>query len=283
MAAIPVYLKTTPDMPRPADPEYYLVTRSGTFLCRNHAFFSSDVRTTRGPSALEFHAEKCSIRYPKLSQAALEFAVGFFDQVYDLHGSEAVILLFWDLKRQRYKLWVPQQEPTVWETSGGHRTALDVAYQVPVPLPQAHLLVGDIHSHADLDAYASHQDRHDEFYRDGVHVVVGRIDEEPPQFHLDIAVDGQRFLLKFGQFLRGYHRRRQLVPQAWMDKVQVKVKRSWWVSSTTPYTWQTQDDRFDHQNYNNGYGSGSRNAKLLPDESSPINQPNNRKKDWFNC
>jgi hypothetical protein len=264
-------------MPRPDDPEYYLVTRSGTYICRNHAFFASDVRTTRGPSSLQYHTERCWIRYPKLSRSALEFAVGFFDRVYQLHRSEAVVLLFWDLKRKRYKLWVPDQKPTVWESSGGYRSAMDVAYQVPVPLPVNHLLVGDIHSHADLGAYASQQDRDDEFYRDGVHVVVGRIDAgEPPDFHLEIAVDGQRFLLQSDQFLQGYRRRRRIVPQAWLDQVKVKVKRSWWVSSHN--TWE-QDNRSDQQHYDSNWSGGSSDVKLLKNEST---YPEKRKKNRWN-
>ncbi|HIQ23008.1 MAG TPA: hypothetical protein EYH34_17415 [Planctomycetes bacterium] len=167
---------------------YYLVTRNGTFLCRNHAFFASDVRAPFGPGSLAPHAEQCWVCYPTLSRTALELVVGFFDRVYRLYGGEAITLLFWDLRRQRYKLWVPDQQPTVWESASGYRTPTNVTCQAPVPPPENHLLMGDIHSHADLDAYASHQDRLDEHYRDGVHVVVGRIDEEPPQFHLEVAV-----------------------------------------------------------------------------------------------
>jgi hypothetical protein len=282
MAALPVYVKTDPHMPRPADPEFYLVTRSGTFICRNHAFFTSDVRTTRGPSALEFHGESCSVRYPKLSRAALEFAVGFFDRVYDLHRSEAVVLLFWDLRRKRYKLWIPEQQPTVWESFSGRRSATDVAYQVPVALPKTHLLVGDIHSHADLSAYASQQDRADEFYRDGVHVVVGHIDEEPPQFHLDIAVDSQRFRLKFNQFLQGYRCRRRIIPQAWMNQVKVKVNRPWWLSTTTQSSWAAPAMRSDPQSYNSGTNHGVGNVKPVVNESSPIGRGNNRKKNQSN-
>ena len=279
--AIPVYLKTDVHMPRPDDPEYYLVTRGGTYLCRNHSFFSSDVRTIRAPSSLEDHAEKCWVRYPKLSRSRLEFAVGFFDRVYQLHRSEAVMLLFWDLKRKRYKLWVPDQKPTVWESFSGNRSPMDVAYQVPVPLPNNHLLVGDIHSHADMGAYASHQDCHDEFYRDGVHVVVGHIDAgEPPQFHLEMAIDGQRFLLKADQFLEGYRCRRKLVPQAWMERVEVKVKRSWRVSSKN--TWE-KNDCSDHQDYGSGWNSSSNNVNLLKDQSSYHSQENqNRKKNGWN-
>jgi hypothetical protein len=278
MSAIPVYLKTDPHMPRPEDPEYYLVTRSGTFICRNHAFFSSDVRTSRGPSALEFHGERCSIRYPKLSRAALEFTVGFFDLVYQLHGSEAVMLLLWDLRRKRYKLWVPEQKPTVWESSSGYRSAMDVAYEVPVSMPPNHLLVGDIHSHADMGAYASHQDRHDEFYRDGVHLVIGRVHEEPPQFHLEIAVDGQRFSVQFHHFLKGYRRRRRIVPQRWMDQVKVKVNRPWWTSwNSNQSTWDDKQDRSDGytQKYDND--SGSEDVKLLRDDRSRKRRKKNRR------
>ena len=45
MAPIPLYLKTDEQMPRPCDPEFYWVTRDGTFLCRNHPFFACDVPT----------------------------------------------------------------------------------------------------------------------------------------------------------------------------------------------------------------------------------------------
>jgi hypothetical protein len=110
---------------------------------------------------------------------------------------------------------------------------MDVAYETPLQPPRNHLLVGDIHSHADMDAYASHQDRTDELHRDGVHVVVGRVDRDPPQFHLAFAVDGQRFRLGFDSFLSGYRRRRRVVPQAWLDNVDVQVKRSLWVSWNT--------------------------------------------------
>jgi hypothetical protein len=225
MVPIPVYLKTDPAMPRPTDPEFFWVTRSGTYLCRNHPFFVSDTLATRRPNALADHRAFCRVNYPKLGVSALEYIVGFFDRVFDLHRSEAIVLLFWDLVNKRYRICGPDQKAKVWESQDGIRTPLDVTYGVPGPLPRNHLLVGDIHSHGNHSAYSSYTDRSDEIYRDGIHVVVGDITMEPPDFHLEMAIDGYRFEMEFGQFFCGYARRRRVVPETWLKHLEVKVTR----------------------------------------------------------
>ncbi|MGE0607270.1 MAG: hypothetical protein AB7O62_09270 [Pirellulales bacterium] len=225
MSHIPIYLKTSSDMPRPTEAEFYWVTANGTFLGRNHPFFTSEVLAQKPPRALAEHRAACTIRYPRLGMAALEYIVGFFDRVYELHGSESIVLLYWDLVRKRYRLVVPPQTATVWETSSGSRSALDVAYETPTAPPKNCLLVADIHCHGDYAAYSSYTDEKDEIHRDGVHAIVGRIHREPPEFHLEIAVDGSRFGLQFDHFFSGYERRRRDIPQAWLDQVKVKVDR----------------------------------------------------------
>jgi hypothetical protein len=225
MNPIPIYLKTEADMPRPTEPEFYWMTRAGVFLCRNHPFFASDVPAPTPPRALAPHGAWCDLRYPRLGAAGLEFIVGFFDHVFRLHGAEGAVLLFWDIRRRRYVLQVPEQEATVWESMTGVRSPLDVRYAVPMPPPAGHLLVGDIHCHGDLGAYASATDRRDERYRDGIHVVVGRIESEPPEFHVEFAVDGNRFRVRFGQVFTGYRQRRRFIPRAWLERVKVRVQR----------------------------------------------------------
>src|SRR5262249_21396219 len=84
MTAIPLYLKTDAQMPRPADPEFYLVTQNGAFLCRNHPFFTSDVPTRRPIKALAAHEASCAVRYPVVKAGTLESIVGFFSRVYAL-------------------------------------------------------------------------------------------------------------------------------------------------------------------------------------------------------
>jgi hypothetical protein len=228
---IPLYLKTDPQMPRPADPEFYWLTQNGPFLCRNHPFFTSDVPARRPVRALAAHEARCVLRYPKVKASTVEFIVGFFDRVYQLHQSESVVLLLWDLEGRRYKLLVPEQEATVWQSWSGRRSPEDVRYTVALPLPAHHLLVGDIHCHGNMAAFASSADRADEVYRDGVHGVVGRIEEEPPEFHLELAIDGHRFALEADDLFEGYRRRRGYVPRQWLDRVRVKVEGPAWSSA----------------------------------------------------
>ena len=77
MPQIPIYLKTSADMPRPQDPEFYWFTRSGLFLCRNYPFFQSDSPAQRMPGSLAAHQPVCRAAFPLLGAAALEYAVGF--------------------------------------------------------------------------------------------------------------------------------------------------------------------------------------------------------------
>jgi hypothetical protein len=223
MPPIPLYLKTDEEMPRPSDPEFYWVTRSGTFLCRNHPFFASDVPARRPPKALAPHTAGCVVRYPRVKASTLEYVVAFFGRVYELHQSEAVVLLLWDLAGQRYKVCVPPQRATVLRTWGGGRSPWDVSYMVPV-LPAQHLLVGDLHSHGNLSAFSSGTDRADEVFRDGIHGVVGCVHREPPEFHLELAIDGHRFALEPEQVFEGYGQRRRFVPRRWLEQVTVQVE-----------------------------------------------------------
>lgn len=226
MLHIPVYLKANVDAPRPEDPEFYWITRDGTFLCRNHPFFNSDVPARLPPRGLATHASACVVRYPRLGTAALEYIVAFFDKVFELHQSEAIVLLYWDSRAERYRLRVPEQEATVWESYTGRRSPLDVTFKHPLDVPPHEWLVGDIHSHGDIGAYASQKDRDDERYQDGIHAIVGRIEEEPPQFYAELSVDGTPFKLQFEHFFAGYAHRRRTVPQAWLDRVKIVVERS---------------------------------------------------------
>ncbi len=231
MSKIPLYLKTSADMERPEDSEYYLLTRSGLYFCRNHPWFQSDVLASKAPYWLEEHTSQLALNYPKLPKAALEYVVGFFRKVYVKHGSESIVLMLWDLVKQRYRIFVPKQQATVWENSFGVRSALDVTYETPSQLPPRHIIAMSIHCHGDHGAYSSWTDEADEVYRDGVHAVVGRIDRRQPDFHVALAVDGRRFELEFDDVFQGFEKPRRHIPQRWMDQLTVKVKRPLWFTN----------------------------------------------------
>lgn len=250
MSKIPLYLKTSAEMARPEDSEFYLLTRSGLFFCRNHPWFQSDTPTRKPPYWLAEHESRLVLNYPKLTKTTLEYVVGFFRQAYDKHGSESIVLMLWDQAKQRYRICVPKQEATVWENSYGVRSAMDVTYEVPTQLPPKHIIAMSIHCHGDHGAYSSWTDEADEVHRDGIHAVVGHIDRRQPDFHMALAVDGRRFDLAFSDVFSGFEKPRRDIPQQWMDQLTVKVKRPIWMSGSSSHKTINQS----YKNYGGYYG-----------------------------
>jgi proteasome lid subunit RPN8/RPN11 len=228
----PIYLKTDDKMDWPQDNAFYVLSKDGLFLCRNHQFFMSCVPSDRWPAELAGQRPFLEIDYPRLPRRLLERVVGFFDIIGERYDSEAAVLLVWNRKSQKVEVVVPEQTGTVGTTYYGSRHPLDLHYEIP-PLSAPRMLIGDIHSHVDGAAYASWTDRADEAYRPGLHLVVGRIKDEPPEFYCAVTADGMRFRVNdLDLVMEDYRaRRRDDVPEEWIAKVKVE---EW--SSSKPRT-----------------------------------------------
>jgi proteasome lid subunit RPN8/RPN11 len=220
---IPIYLKLDDAADWPPDKTFYVLSRDGLFLCRNHEFFSSCVRADRWPGELAGQQPFLKMSYPRLSRRMIEQVVGFFDIIASYYDSEAAVLLLWNRDTRQVELVVPKQTGTVGTSYYGSRYPLDLAYEIP-PLPKHQMLIGDIHSHVDGPAYASWTDKADESYRPGLHLVVGRIQQEPPEFYCAVTADGGRFEVKdLALVMESYQeRRRSEVPEEWIDQVSVE-------------------------------------------------------------
>jgi PRTRC genetic system protein A len=230
----PVLLKAGDEVPWPAGERlFYVLARDGLYRCRDAEFFRSCVVAKTGPSELAEHQPFFEPRFPRIPRALIEQAVGFFARIAELHGSEAAAFLVWDRGEARVRLVVPHQVATVSESSTGYRYPIGVHYDPPTDLPDAWVIFGDIHSHVNHAAYASHTDVHDETHSAGLHIVVGRIQSEPPDLHLEAVVDGERFTLAAEQVIAGYQRRRMDVPEHWIERVEVELSR--WISSSIGY------------------------------------------------
>ncbi|MHC1768643.1 MAG: hypothetical protein AB9869_30915 [Verrucomicrobiia bacterium] len=232
----PLYLKLREDTPWPEEEQaFYLLTASGLFLCRNTPFYRSCVPVKKFPSELAEQRPFLKLRYPRIPRRLLEVTVGFFD-IMGRCGSEAVVLIVWNSATRAVELVVPEQTGYVGTTSSGWVIPLELTYEIP-PLPPELVLVGDIHSHVDGMAYTSSTDESDEAHRPGLHLVVGRIRQEPPHFHCEATVDEFRFKVPdLSVVVEGYHSRRIAeVPGEWVEKVTVKPWRSkWHADSDTP-------------------------------------------------
>jgi len=237
----PIVVKLEADTPLPEDaPVFHLLTKDGLFLCRNHPFFRSCVRVEKFPSELAAHEPSLELHYPKLPRKLVEQVVGFFSIVGRRFSSEAAVLLAWDRIAGEVVAIVPEQTGIVGESWSGKPYPLELEYTIP-PLPPQLMLIGDAHSHVDGPAYASSMDKADEQFRAGLHIVVGRVHQEPPEFHCEVTVDGTRFLVRdLAKVFGGYRRRREReVPEAWLDKLSVKS----WSSAKGAYIWQSRTPR----------------------------------------
>lgn len=249
----PVYIKTDDDMVWPEDKFFYLVAREGVFRCRNHEFFQSCVIMKDGPKELASQHKFLRPNYPKIPQALLERAVGFFHRVWKKQNSEAVVVLGYNRSTRQIELIVPDQigingSPSKYDP---HGYPMDVKYEIP-KLPPTLVMIGDIHCHVDGSAYASGTDTFDEKHRAGIHIVVGHIDKEPPTFHTEIVQDGERFTISdIGRVAEGYTQRRtKEVPEEWMGKVKLEAKKY------SGYSYQGTGESYYGTGYSS-YGGGS--------------------------
>jgi hypothetical protein len=219
----PILLKTAEDMPWPEDQSvFHLVTADGLYLCRNHEFFVSSVSTDQFPQELAGHRAFLRLRYPRLPQRTFEQIVGFFSLIGESFGAEAAVLLAWNPAQTQIEILVPPQRSLVSSGWGGQYYPLSVDYEMPA-LPAGWRWIGDMHSHADEAAYSSYMDEKDERHRPGLHIVVGRVSQEPPEFHAEVVIDGTRFRIPdLESVVEGYaHRRTSEVPADWIDNVRV--------------------------------------------------------------
>jgi hypothetical protein len=201
----------------------YILAGNGLFVHRNHRFFSSCVPARRWPAELSGADTFIRCRYPRLDASLLQTLVGFFAAVALRHGAEAMVMLVWDEDAQNLRLQVPDQCCQMTNDGYGPPQPVGLTYARP-DLPGRCRVIGDVHSHVDGEAYTSGVDRWDEHFRPGLHVVVGRIHDEPPQFHAAAVVDGFRFTIDPAVVLdlKGYGRRASRYPDHWMRKLRIE-------------------------------------------------------------
>lgn len=236
--SVPIYLKRDKEEFKwPTHKLFYILAGNGYFICRNHPFYQSCVKLTEhGHPDLEDQEEFLDHSYPKLSQAMMEDIVGFFGAVEKEHSAEAYVLLGYDLHEKEITMLVPEQEVSM----------ASAEYKLP-NYPDNWILIGDVHSHERMSAYSSFTDQKDEAKRSGLHMVVGKVHQEPPEFHVEIVVDGARFKLKDPlSIIEGYKHRNTEIPEDWMKKVTRKK-----------YTWSSGDYKSGcYGGYEGGYSDG---------------------------
>jgi len=208
----PIYVKTRDNQKLPKEKAYFLLTQSGLFICREDELFSSCVPARNAPQELSKQVPFLKVNCPKIPQRLMEKSVGFLSDIAEKYNAESAILLFYNDSESKMKIVIPEQKCRVYRDPQGGLFPLNINYKIHDVLKEEGLdhswrLIGDIHSHVDGNAFASDTDIEDENYRPGIHIVVGKIHNEPPDFHVEMTIDGFRFILEQDEIIEGYLKR----------------------------------------------------------------------------
>jgi proteasome lid subunit RPN8/RPN11 len=175
---------------------YYEVAANGLFQVRETETYTAVTRVTRDLPGLLPERERCALRFPPLPARLLAEVLAFFREVYERHGGEAVVLLFYHPERRELEAGAPPQTIAGWRDAGGRfRPFFRLDYEC-APRPEGFLLLGTIHSHAGLPAYASAVDCDDERFEDGLHVVYGSFGTPRLSRSAAFVANGSRFHLR---------------------------------------------------------------------------------------
>ena len=205
MSLFPIVAVDESTAQEPALPAF-LVARDGLYLRKRSLLGLSQTRVDEVahlPAAREY----LEYALPKVPASLMGQVVGFFRGVWRERRSEALALLTWD--GQSFGLVVPAQQAGA--ASVRHR--LESA-----DVPRGARLVGSIHSHGALSAGASLIDEADEADFDGIHVVVGDVDQRRPSYSAAIVVDGRRFGCRTALVIER-PRRFTDPPAEWLERV----------------------------------------------------------------
>ncbi len=172
-----------PGTTRPETGTYYLVAQNGLLMHVRNDWLDA-VIPVKEFQALEPVTVSANLKLPPIDALVFAKAVAFFRKVYDLHRSEAAVMLHYS-KDLGWQLSVPPQK-VAWSY---------VKYDMTERL-EGYRCIGTMHSHGYMEASHSHVDVADESLFDGVHITIGSI-ESFPKFSMsaEVVFRGERFPL----------------------------------------------------------------------------------------
>ncbi len=233
----PVVLKTD-DFSEPPEALYYLVAADGLYQVRRTETYRAVTRARGEVPGLRREREDLEFSWPRLPATVLQEVLDFFLEIYRRLGSEAIVILFYDPQRQRFRADAPPQTVSGWEDAQGVWTASLRLDYGSVERPAGWLRFGTVHSHANLPAYASHVDCDDEQWEDGLHVVYGHLNRRVPSVSACFVANGARFPLVADEVLEPVTTSDAAGARAdWLERVERKTTASPWTSSSWGESW----------------------------------------------
>jgi hypothetical protein len=164
--------------------------------------------------------ETCEYNMPALPHTLIDKMDQFFRLVYSQHGTESIVLLTYDMNKTGPEGWgvlVPEQSNTAAHCKYD-------ADSIALIKPEDVLIVGSVHSHPEMSAYASGTDHADQADFDGLHITYGWQKSQnngATQYHLELQMAGTAYSLKPEDVFEDYTFQKEPDPDVveWSGKV----------------------------------------------------------------
>lgn len=184
---------------------YVLAGNGGVEIRENEIGIFSAV--TKKVPGLEPVKEGLNMKLPKIPLRILLQIIKFFKDVNAKHETEAIIQIFWNRKKKEYFCYCPRQE-----ASGA-----SVDFKRDKEKEKKCLLVADVHSHNDMDAFFSFTDDKDE-KETRLFGVVGNVDEPMPKIQFRASSGNSSIEVSLNDIFE----LEDEYPKFWLKQVKIK-------------------------------------------------------------
>lgn len=183
----------------PEDETCYIIGKDGIFLKKKLDLIDSLTKVDK-ISFLSNVDTFAKMNIPKIPEKLFGNIFSFFRIVFEKYKSESIVLLFFNVSKKEYKIYVPEQivSPASLEYS------LDKTIE-------GFRLIGTIHSHGSMSAFHSTTDVHDEEGFDGIHITIGKVDSDNFEVSTSIVVNGFRSKVQSDLYIEGISLKEEVV------------------------------------------------------------------------
>ena len=210
-----------------------------------------------GKDLLNFK-EEATYSLPPIPRAMVEKLDEFFRLVHAQHGTESIVMLTFDPTKNGSDGWgilVPEQT----------NTAAHCKYDPDsvAALKEDHvLIVGSVHSHPEMSAYASGTDHEDQADFDGLHITYGwqkNVSNGMTQYHAELQMGGSNYIMDIDDIFESFKIEKDPDPEVveWTSKVKKPTAPALGAYNTTPYgtpTYYTNGTTHTGLGTTNNYG-----------------------------
>lgn len=218
--------------PEVASVPYYFATKKGWYSNVPTLFGTAHIPADKWPKQLPELETLFHFSEEKVPIFIFQQALDFFRKVYAAYQTEATTYICRDEDGQ-YSLFIPKQ----------YVTGASVNHRVDTGEMGKRMPVGTIHSHCNFSAFHSGTDEHDMGKMPGLHVTIGLVDSEAPEYAVAIAVGDTKFDIKQEQIVtdeitldaNGF----ATAPDRWLKYVMPNQTAPWTGGISTKYGHQT--------------------------------------------